>query len=825
MKHRRLLKIGAISTVLFLILNICCIAEITLPKESVAVDNNEVTIKEKIVSKTLISEFNVPDIVGIEKAQKNKHKYRLAEEPNLYTLIFENEDGSRTLYNFGEAVKYEKDGKIFDKSNRLSRVSYRNTVYYSNTQNNIVSYLPEQLSDGIFMNMDGYQLSIQPLEVSVTKSSADKDSVVYPEAYGSYSALKYSALYSGLKEEIILSQYTGITEFSFLLNTGDCIIKELDDDCLYLFDRQKNEYRGLIEPVYIEDANGKIETDNELLYRQVSATEWIITVKANREFLESPTTQYPVSIDPTITQSTTSIQDATVYSGGVDEAVGASGALFIGKRSDYLDVSRVLMKFPNLSFPSEVTASSISSAEVTLRDLMCEAEALSISCHEFKGNIWDESTVSWTTSGMLDLPPYNYSYNTTPVDTKTVSYSIGITLPEMHRYSFNITNIVKEWTSYGTSEKRKGIMFKSTDESLERVKTFASFNRAAYNPTFTMTYGTVNPRTVSDGTYYIRNKKSGKYLEVESRAAAQGAKVTQWSFNGYFNQQWKVTYRSDGYYTLEPAHTTGYALDVKNNYQQVGSLIDIWGTGSPPNVYVKFIIAANGDGTYRIISKVSNDKMCLTVKFGSMENSADVIQSNYTNAPSQQWYFESEIYDRNRGFKYSPYSENCGYQSSDIRVQLSCGDYTSYARDAINAWNAAVGEGNELSITEDSSSDNTIQIHNGSFDISSALGRYVSKSKNSSTRRTTRFTIYIYYTRINDECDRLHYTAAQKENHYRGIIAHEIGHAFGLDDNPLYFGTVPLMRQGNGARSNYGPQKPDIAGAYRFNKFNEPIND
>lgn len=55
MKHRRLLKIGAISTVLFLILNICCIAEITLPKESVAVDNNEVTIKEKIVSKTLIS--------------------------------------------------------------------------------------------------------------------------------------------------------------------------------------------------------------------------------------------------------------------------------------------------------------------------------------------------------------------------------------------------------------------------------------------------------------------------------------------------------------------------------------------------------------------------------------------------------------------------------------------------------------------------------------------------------------------------------------------------------------------------------------------------
>lgn len=812
MKHRYCLKLCAISTVLFLTLNIFGIAEVT-PMATLSTDD----------SKILVSEQNVPEVVGIDKAQKNKHKYRLKEEePNLYTFIFENEDGTKTLYNFGEAVKYKKNGKVIDKSNRLNKIKYNNLTYYSNTQNNIVSYLPQYLTDGIFMDIDGYKLSIQPLGSSSKKAKAGKDNIVYEEAYGPSTSLKYSVLYSGLKEEVILSKYTGITEFSFLLDLGNCILKELDDDCLYIFDNEANEYRGLIEPVYIEDANGKIETNNDLEYEQISTTEWIVTVKANKEFLESPATQYPVSIDPTITQSTTSIEDATVYNGDTSEAAGSSGSLYIGRRSDYLGISRVLMKFPNLSIPTDVTASSISSAYVTLRDLMCESEELSISCHEFNGEEWDEATVSWYNSGMYDYPPYSYSYDTTPLDTKTISYAIGNSLSEKHRYSFNITTAVQEWTYYGTGTKEKGIMFKSTNESLTRVKTFASFNRASYKPTFTMTYGTINSRTISDGTYYIRNKNSGKYLDVLSRAATPGATVTQWSFNGYFNQQWKVTYLSDGYYTLEPAHTTGYALDVKNNYSETGSIIDIWSMNTPQN-YHKFLIKPNGDGTYRIISKVSNDKMCVTVLYGETTNYADIVQVEYVDAPSQQWYFESETYDKNDGFTYSPYNENCGYQSSTISVKLSCGDYDSYVRDAMSAWNSAVGEGNEISITEDSSSSNVIEINNGFFEASSTAGRYISKSKDSTMRRTTKFTIQIYYTHINDYCDQYNYTEAQRANRFRGTAAHEIGHALGLNDNPPYTGTTPIMSYNVSYHNDYGPRKPDIAGAYRFNKFNEAI--
>ena len=39
----------------------------------------------------------------------------------------------------------------------------------------------------------------------------------------------------------------------------------------------------------------------------------------------------------------------------------------------------------------------------------------------------------------------------------------------------------------------------------------------------------------------------------------------------------------------------------------------------------------------------------------------------------------------------------------------------------------------------------------------------------------------------------MNYTDSQKELFWQGTFAHEIGHAFGLDDNPRYSGTVPSI--------------------------------
>jgi hypothetical protein len=57
----------------------------------------------------------------------------------------------------------------------------------------------------------------------------------------------------------------------------------------------------------------------------------------------------------------------------------------------------------------------------------------------------------------------------------------------------------------------------------------------------------------SGNSYYIKNKATGKYLDVTGAADYNGAQVQQYQGNQTKAQQWIVTYNSNGLYTLESA--------------------------------------------------------------------------------------------------------------------------------------------------------------------------------------------------------------------------------------------------------------------------------
>lgn len=826
MYYKTIRRTLALSLILILLFNITGIAA----TPTISSDTQVVSKKEEI------SLSNVPQIVGYEKAVQNKHKYRLREEEaNLYTVVFENEDGTKTMYNYGHPVKYVKNEKIIDKDNTLKKTLYKLQTYYSNTQNDIVSYLPQKLNKPIHMDLDGYKVSIQPQNVvNVNKAVVEKDSITYPNAYGPSTALKYTAIYSGLKEEIILSEHTGQTEFTFLIDIGDCVIRTLDDDCLYIYDEKAKTYRGLIEPVYIVDATGRAEINNELTYQQTDTTEWQITVKANKEFLESPDTVYPVSIDPTITHANTSVHDATVYSGDINSNYGESGSLFVGRKPTSQGTSRVLMKFPALNLGADITASLVNSAYVELCDLECEEEEVTVQCYTFTGSAWDESSVTWVNSNM-NATSFSSSYL---LDSQVVSYEIGNAKTSKHRYSFEITEAVKEWTYYGFGSKNKGIVFKSSNESQTSYKTFGAYDRATYNPYLSITYGNPPAQTISNGVYYIRNKETGKYLDVMNGGTTSGTNVTQWSFNGYLPQQWKVTRQSDGYYTLEPQHTTGFGLDVKTNYSQQGSIIDIWAMNTIGNFH-KFLIepvvleddedgetsSGQNEPTYRISTKVSNDNYCLTVMYGDTANNADIGQVEYVGAATQAWYFESNIFinEENGYTLLTDPTDATGYELSNVRVSISCDDYyTPLVREAIAIWNQKLGEGNGISITEDENSLNIIKTElYFNEDDPDKLAVYKPLIKDEDTGLTTKFEIRLYSNRLEG----YGYQGEYKRRFIIQTIVHEIGHAFGLDDNPPSnnYRTVSIMTYDLNSEYYYTPQKADVAGAYAFKKYRDQL--
>ena len=63
---------------------------------------------------------DLPGTMTMAQANERGHIARLYnEEPDLNTVIFLNEDGTKSMYQYAAPVKYERNGNISDKSNKI----------------------------------------------------------------------------------------------------------------------------------------------------------------------------------------------------------------------------------------------------------------------------------------------------------------------------------------------------------------------------------------------------------------------------------------------------------------------------------------------------------------------------------------------------------------------------------------------------------------------------------------------------------------------------------------------------------------------------------
>lgn len=114
----------------------------------------------------------------------------------------------------------------------------------------------------------------------------------------------------------------------------------------------------------------------------------------------------------------------------------------------------------------------------------------------------------------------------------------------------------------------------------------------------------------TDSQYYIRNKATGKYLDVQNAKDSNGANVIVYNFKGGSNQKWKLVRISSSTYKLQTlCSSKGRVLDIS------GTNIDVWEYTTPK--YQNFTIIRNSDGTYYIKSgskyvAVSGSEVVLT---------------------------------------------------------------------------------------------------------------------------------------------------------------------------------------------------------------------
>lgn len=458
----------------------------TPPVVSAAEESSQIqeTPSSQFSQVSRLDEEAVPEIVGQDEAERRGHVRRRQDEEgeNLNTLIFENADGSRTMYLYDHPVKYrDESGKIRDITLNISDTGKRDAPFRSESAGAVTSFASD-LSGGITLTGGQTQLRLVPQNGSGKKARrVDEKTISYP--YGTNTSIEYSLTYTGFKEDIVVEKYTGQTEYVFTLHTYGLTLTTIDGS-IYLVN-ETGEVQATVGDIIIFTADERNNAFGELRAETVIPNEeYKLTIVLDPEYLVDPKTAYPIRIDPTIEinyedSGEGAIEDLTIASSVTYS--GSYGALYVG-RTQNSGICRILMRFPGLN-TADMEGCTVTSATVELRDLMCETTSLNVSCYPYTGSDWTSSS-TWASL----TQPETYG---TALSSQTIDYDIGVTFDTKHWYSFDISDAVQAWFDT-TLDPNDGIIFQadSATESGDTVnyRSFASYNRASNKPSLRVEY-------------------------------------------------------------------------------------------------------------------------------------------------------------------------------------------------------------------------------------------------------------------------------------------------------------------------------------------------
>ena len=705
-------------------------AAVSLPAESAQVTAEDALPNDALSAEPIesisdaIPEFH--SIITQAEALDNGYVARLNnEEPNLNTLIFARSDGSKVMRVFEYPVKYvDSSGVVRDKSLALS---HKAEIGYFTADTDVVSLFPKNLSDGIRLTYENSEielrlvpefsetvLSAQPTvpqqavnaltdtelaQISATASTTNEGkSVAY--VYDASTILEYTPTYNGFKEDIVVSEYTGQTEYTFRLYTGG--LKLVGQGEGFRLVGADGETRAYLGDIIIFTADERNNTFGSMTAETIRENEeYKLTIHVDADYLRDERTVYPIRIDPTISvnydaNGAGAIEDVTLNS--LSGSDGDSWSLTVGKRATY-GISRILMRFPALSLSAIDSASQITSATVELRDLMCEDDALTVYAHTYTGNVWSESTANWSNTGSTN-------YASASLSSRTISYANGTSASargtsQPHRYAFDITSAVKGW-KIGTYSATRGIVFKASSSiengSTNISKTICSYNRSSeYRPSLTIVY---KPKM------YISAPKDyillGQSMQLECNSNT-GVLPVIWSSSNVN----VISISSDGVIT---AHKEGAATIIATYYD----------TSAKQNysasiyIFVRDSLGIENNTNYYIINKSSG--RCISLAEESDTNFTPIVTTPFFYSDLSEWKLEKQnngsyqlvsIYSSTN--KVMTFSSTIGLallvdsnsikQNFDI-YRLTSGNYAGYYIIRINGYYVTQADDNSIDLTE-----------------------------------------------------------------------------------------------------------------------------
>ena len=604
------------------------------------IETNPGALDNNVLHNFKLRESDIPFYMQNTDIRSTDSIVRLKKfEKNLSSVTYLNSDGTLSTYFFGEDVKFELNNEIIDKTNVLSYDVEKK--YYYNPDNDIKLRIPMFLSNENMIDISNENYTISFIPVTTQENviaqkcfkSEKEDYIVYDQAFGNNTKLVYNPTFSGLKEEIIITEKVNTNTFEFNINTnGLKAIKQ--DNCVILLDKDDNIIANINE-LFISDSVGNVGNGSIELEEITPFNSYLYRIIVERDFLSKDETLYPVNIDPTINYvNSTNIKDVQTVKDFPYVTHTATSAT-IGYNAIY-GSSRFLVRFPNLETVLSGLSSPTQIVEAKYTFYCSDVTSSSSKKYYFYPQLvsWDESSSNIGTSAFSGYATSSFN-------------SISIT--STGYYTANLLNVFRYFKSCSVYN---GFNMKKQDETSDYI-TIKTIDNTSNKPYLLLRYSEYLPTYENEditnkSIYRVKNKNYSNY--ITKNATVSGTTIsmsfklessnTTTGSTREKSQFISVNYISNGRYTLSfimpPFNssatdtTTGYStnyylkaeVSLNNSYLNYSNtisvaaewyLVDIYESG---NFYKKiinakypwlYLIATTENGPLTV-SETVNDK-------------------------------------------------------------------------------------------------------------------------------------------------------------------------------------------------------------------------
>ncbi len=265
-------------------------------------------------------------------------------------------DGSRETRIYQTPVNYKDENGDWKPIGEGLSETHEGEI--TNGDNRFDVSLPQNLdANPIQFSVEGHSISERPLGVETEPAEMHGEEVVYG-GEGNGAEFTFTGLANGLKEDIELAGPGDPSTFRFELETSQGLTASLTEKGTIELRGGNGDLVATLPAPVMSDSASQISSDVNFGLESKGDGRWIVTVEADREWLEASNRSWPVTIDPTVTISSPEL-DCGIFNGPYAEynACGYTGWPYLGVDAKYHsngadEYARTLLKFNLASIPS-----------------------------------------------------------------------------------------------------------------------------------------------------------------------------------------------------------------------------------------------------------------------------------------------------------------------------------------------------------------------------------------------------------------------------------------------------------------------------------------